>query len=307
MLENAIEITNVSRSFGTKRALDQVSLTVPSGTVMGLVGENGAGKTTLIKHVMGLMRPQEGTVRVLGGDPVADPEKVLSQVGYLTEEVDLPVWMTVQELMRYTETFYATWDAAYANRLREEFGLDPRSKLRTLSKGQRARAGLMAALAYRPALLVLDEPSSGLDPIVRRDILGAIIRTIAEEGRTVLFSSHLLAEVERVSDRVAMIRQGKIIFSDTLDAIKESHYRLTLRFQSAQPLPPRFDGALGWTGAGAEWTTVCCGAPSQIEASAAVVGAKVVSQTFASLDEIFVARTGAGARSLSEAAHVEQA
>ena len=120
----------------------------------------------------------------------------------------MPGWMRVHELLRYVAAFYPTWDATYAEQLRQEFELDPRQKIKQLSKGQRARAGLLIALAYRPELLLLDEPSSGLDPIVRRDILGAIIRTIADEGRTVLFSSHLLTEVERVSDQVAMIHSG---------------------------------------------------------------------------------------------------
>src|SRR5579872_1102850 len=289
----AVEVRNLSRRFGNKLALDNVTLTVPAGSVLGLVGENGAGKTTLIKHVMGLMSPQEGSVSVLGGDPVRDPRGVLSRVGYLTEEVDLPGWMRVHELMRYTQSFYATWDPAYAEKLRTEFGLKLESKLRSLSKGQRARAGLMVALAYRPELLVLDEPSSGLDPIVRRDILGAIIRTIADEGRTVLFSSHLLSEVEQVSDYVAMIRAGRVLFCDTLDAIKETHFRITLRLSDPSEQPPRLAGALGWAGAGREWTAVCTGPIGQIEAAATVLGAQIVEQGAPSLDEIFVARVGA--------------
>src|SRR5262249_41484988 len=133
---------------------------------------------------------------------------------------DLPGWMRVWELMRYTRAFYRGWDEAYAQELRERFQLDPHARVKHLSKGQRARAGLLVALAHRPELLVLDEPSSGLDPIVRRDILEAIIRAIADEGRTVLFSSHLLHEVERVSDHVTMINGGKIVFSAPLDDIK---------------------------------------------------------------------------------------
>src|SRR5438034_2458676 len=186
-----VEIQGLTRRFGPKLALDQVSLTVPAGTVVGLVGENGAGKTTLIKPVLGLLRAATGSVRVFGRDPVADPVGVLSRVGYLSEENDLPGWMRVEELLRYSRAFYPNWDDAYAERLRRDFELDPAAKIKHLSKGQKARVGLLIALAYRPELLVLDEPSSGLDPIVRRDILGAVIRTIADEGRTVLFSSHL--------------------------------------------------------------------------------------------------------------------
>src|SRR4029077_1619789 len=137
------------------------------GGVYGLVGANGAGKTTLIKHLLGLLKAQQGSVRVLGLDPVADPVGALSRMGYLSEENDLPGWMRVDELVRYTRAFYSAWDDGYAEELRRTFGLDPTAKIKTLSKGQKARAGLLIALAYRPELLVLDEPSSGLDPIVR--------------------------------------------------------------------------------------------------------------------------------------------
>src|SRR5258705_13217840 len=131
--------------------------------------------------------------------------------------------MGVDELIRYSRAFYPAWDDAYAEALRESFALDPSAKIKTLSKGQKARAGLLIALAHRPELLVLDEPSSGLDPIVRRDILGAVIRTIADEGRTVLFSSHLLQEVEQVADHVTLISHGRIVLSAPLKDLKESH------------------------------------------------------------------------------------
>ncbi|HEY8746449.1 MAG TPA: ABC transporter ATP-binding protein [Tepidisphaeraceae bacterium] len=174
ILPAAVEVRDLSRHFGSKAALDRVTLKVPTGSVLGLVGENGAGKTTLIRHVLGLLRAQCGTVRVFGLDPVADPVPVLSRIGYLSEEPDMPGWMRIHQLMRYVAGFYPTWDAAYAEKLRRDFALDPMKRVKDLSKGQRARAGLVTALAYRPDLLVLDEPSSGLDPIVRRDILGAI-------------------------------------------------------------------------------------------------------------------------------------
>jgi ABC-2 type transport system ATP-binding protein len=189
---HAVEIKGLSRNFGAKRALDQVDLNVKRGRVFGLVGANGAGKTTLIKHLLGRLTPERGTVRVFGYDPVADPVAVLGRVGYLSENRDLPTWMCVDELIRYAAAFYPQWDGAYAEALRRQFGLESRAKIKSLSRGENAKAGLLIALAYRPELLLLDEPSSGLDPVVRRDILEAIIRTAADEGRTVLFSSHLL-------------------------------------------------------------------------------------------------------------------
>ena len=223
MSESVINVSELTRRFGARTALSSVTLALPRGAVYGLVGANGAGKTTLIKHILGLLRAEGGSVRVFGLDPVVEPVAVLSRIGYLSEENDLPGWMRVDELIRYSRAFYPAWDDAYAEELRQAFGLDPTAKIRNLSKGQKARAGLLIALAYRPELLVLDEPSSGLDPIVRRDILGAVIRTIADEGRTVLFSSHLLEEVEQVADHVTMISDGKIILSAQLDTIKESH------------------------------------------------------------------------------------
>ena len=223
MIDAVIDITGLTRRFGDHTALDSVSLTIRRGGVYGLVGENGAGKTTLIKHILGLLRAEGGSVRVFGRDPVTDPVAVLSRTGYLSEENDLPGWMRVGELMRYSRAFYPSWDDSYAEELRTAFALDPAAKVRTLSKGQKARAGLLVALAYRPELLVLDEPSSGLDPIVRRDIVGAVIRTIAEEGRTVLFSSHLLDEVEQVADHVTMIDRGRIVLSAPLDEIRSAY------------------------------------------------------------------------------------
>ena len=218
-----IDVNKLTRRFDTKTALDDVTLAIPRGAVYGLVGANGAGKTTLIKHILGLLRAQSGSVRVFGLDPVADPVGVLSRIGYLAEENDLPGWMRVDELIRYSRAFRPSWDDSYAEELRESFALDPAAKIKNLSKGQKARVGILIALAYRPDLLVLDEPSSGLDPIVRRDILGAIIRTVADEGRTVLFSSHLLEEVEQVADYVTMINKGRIVLSAPLDEIREAH------------------------------------------------------------------------------------
>jgi ABC-2 type transport system ATP-binding protein len=287
-----ISVAGLSRRFGDKVALNDVSLFVPRGCVFGLVGENGAGKTTLIKHLLGLLRAESGTVRIFGHDPVADTVEVLSRTGYLSENRDLPAWMRVDELLRYTEGFYPQWDSRYAEQLREQFALPTSARVRSLSQGQTAKLGLLLALAYRPELLLLDEPSSGLDPLVRRDILEAIIRSVAEEGRTVLFSSHLLDEVERVSDHLAMIHEGRIVFSGPLDQVKEGHRRLVLRFDEAQERSPRFAGALSISGWGREWKVVCSDGNGSIMAQAASLGAVVVENQTPTLDEIFVARAG---------------
>jgi ABC-2 type transport system ATP-binding protein len=289
---SVVAVTELSRNFGSKAALRDVSLYVPRGGVFGLVGENGAGKTTLIKHILGLFRAERGAVRVFDRDPVADSVEVLGRIGYLSEQPDLPGWMRVEELLRYTRAFYPKWDADYAEKLRAQFGLKPESRLNTLSKGQQAKAGLLIAQAYRPELLLLDEPSSGLDPIVRHDILEAVIRTVADEGRTVFFSSHLLEEIERVSDHIAMLHRGQVVLFGALDDIKAQHRRVTLRFAEAQAKTPEIPGALSVTGCGRDWAVMCNGARQELPSVAARLGAEIVDERIPSLNEIFVAHAG---------------
>ncbi len=285
-----VDVASVTRKFGDKIALDNLSLSIPRGIVFGLIGGNGAGKTTLIKHILGMYRAHAGTVHVFGRDPVADPVGVLGRIGYLSEDRDLPNWMRVGELMGYTEAFFPSWDRRFAEELCQQFELDKRTRVRHLSRGQRARAGLLVALAHRPDLLVLDEPSSGLDPVVRRDILGAIIRTIADEGRTVLFSSHLLDEVERVADQIAIIHHGRILLAGFMDEIKQQHSRVTVRMSGNSNTPPTFAGMLACEGSGPDWTCVCSGQEDQWRPTVEGVGAEIIEHSAMTLDEIFVAR-----------------
>lgn len=290
MNETVIEVKNLSRNFSATQALNDVSLDVSRGIVFGLVGENGAGKTTLIKHLLGLFRAKTGSVRVFGLDPVKDPVGVLGRIGYLSEERDLPDWMRVQELMNYTQAFYPKWDEGFAEELRQTFELDPKEKIKNLSRGKRAQAGLLIALAHRPDLLLLDEPSSGLDPVVRQDILGAIIRTVADEGRTVFFSSHLLDEVERVADHVAMIHEGMMVLCGPLERIKENHRILVLQFDEPRTTSPDLPGILRIKGEGREWTLLCEGAAENIQRRAGEIGARIIEESIPSLEEIFIAR-----------------
>jgi ABC-2 type transport system ATP-binding protein len=200
--------------------------------------------------------------------------------------------MRVCELLRYVRAYYPGWDDAYAEHLRKAFALDPAARVRELSRGQRARTGLLVALAYRPELLILDEPSTGLDPLARRDILTAVLRTVAQEGRTVLFSSHLLDEVERVSDHVALLDRGRVVVQGPLGEVRAAHRELTVRFDGPRPRPPEVAGMFGWEGSGREWSAVCCLPPGEVQAAAASWGACVVEERLPTLDQIFVARVG---------------
>jgi len=288
--EVIVHLEKVTRRYGTKLALDDASLEIPCGVVLGLVGANGAGKTTLIKHVLGLLRAVQGQVRVFGLDPVAHPTEVLGRLGYLSEDRDLPPWMNAGELIRYSRAFYPRWDDAYASSLLDQFQLSPKSRIRTLSKGELAKAGLLVALAHRPDLLVLDEPSSGLDPLVRRELLEAVVRSVANEGRTVLFSSHLLDEIARVSDRVAMVVQGRIVLHAPLHQILETHRRLVIRLNLPAAKPETLPGALSVTGGPDEWTVICNGASDQLRQALQQRNGAVLEEESATFEEIFHAR-----------------
>ena len=301
MTTNVVDVSTLSRSFGEKRALEGVSFQATEGRVYGLVGANGAGKTTLLKHLLGLLRAATGSVRVFGLDPVRDPVGVLRRVGYLSEDRELPEWMRVDELMRYTQAYHPTWDASYARQLLESFALDPSKKVKELSKGMRAQAGLVAAVAHRPELLILDEPSSGLDAVVRRDILDAIVRTVADDGRTVIFSSHLLDEVERMSDHVTMIHHGRVTLSGALDDVRRGYQRSRVRFVEHFDQPPALEAALLMDGGGRTWSVVHTGPLEQFRDAVAARGGEIVESRDATLEEIFLARAGRG-RPQAEAA-----
>ncbi len=290
MQQNTVDIQGLSRHFGKKQVLQDIDLVVPRGGVLGLVGENGAGKTTLLKHILGLCKAQRGSVRVFGLEPMTHPKKVLSRIGYLSEDREMPEWMRIGELMNYTRAFYPNWDPTFADALLETFSLDPDQRIKHLSRGQRAKTGLLVAMAYRPDLLLFDEPSSGLDPVVRRDILGAIIRTITEEGRTVVLSSHLLDEVERVADTVVMIHHGKLVLSERMETIRTEHHCLVLAFDTPQAEAPSLPGMLSAQGGPQEWTC-CCQAPrDELETAAGQLGGHIVESSSMSLDDIFIAR-----------------
>jgi ABC-2 type transport system ATP-binding protein len=292
--EWVIRLEGVTRYYGAKAALREVSLRVPRGVVLGLVGANGAGKTTLIKHVLGLLRAKEGEVRIFGLDPVRSVVTVLGRLGYLSEDRDLPPWMTVGELIRYSRAFYPAWDDGYAERMRERFQLPAGARIRNLSKGELAKAGLLVALAHRPELLVLDEPSSGLDPLVRREMLEAVVRSVAEEGRTVVFSSHLLDEIGRVSDRVAMLVQGRLVMEGALSEVLEGHRRLVIRLPAAGAAEALMPGVLSLSGGPREWTVIANGDAGRLRDWLEGARGEVLEESGATFEEVFHARASSG-------------
>ena len=231
----AIETRGLGRKFGKFEAVKDVSLRVPKGTVFGLLGVNGAGKSTIIKMIMGHLRPTSGEIRVLGRTLGEDLIEIRKRVAYVSENRYLYEWMTVAESVRFTRAFHENWDDRKAAELLKRFSLPPEKKVRQLSRGNRARLCLLLALSFNPELIILDEPTSGLDPIVRRDFIENIVSEIAEEGRSVLFSSHIVDEVERVADYVGIINEGELLLVSTLDDIKASYKRVRYATNGTRP------------------------------------------------------------------------
>jgi ABC-2 type transport system ATP-binding protein len=231
----AIETEKLCRTFGTFEAVRGVDLKVRKGTVFGLLGVNGAGKSTIIKMIVGHLRPTSGRVSVLGRTLDADSIEMRRRVAYVSENRYLYEWMTVEESVRFTRAFHDNWDDRKAADLLRRFSLPPDKKVRQLSRGNRARLCLMLALSFNPELIILDEPTSGLDPIVRRDFIENIVSEIADEGKTVLFSSHIVDEVERVADDVGVINDGELLLVSSLDDIKASYKRVRYATNGTRP------------------------------------------------------------------------
>jgi len=288
-----VKISHLTRQFDQQLALDDVSVEVTKGQVFGIVGENGAGKTTLIKHMLGQYVAQQGSVEMFGEDPVDSPESVLAKIGYLSEEPELPAWMTVKELINYTAAFYPAWDENYANELIKAFALNLEKRVRDLSKGQKARVGLVLAQAYKPDLLLLDEPSSGLDPNVRRDILSAVIKTVSDEGRTVIFSSHLLEEVERVCDHLIMLDKGRVLLFDSMENILAKHRRFIIRDNEKlnRKTWSELSEVIHVESSENEWLVDIFGDIDNFRARLDDLNSAVLSERNLSLNEIFVSRT----------------
>jgi ABC-2 type transport system ATP-binding protein len=227
MSDHVIETDGLTKHYGAFEAVRGLSMRVPRGSITGFLGQNGAGKSSTIRMLLGMMRPTRGGGRVLGFD-IADRRESVEmrrRVAYVSEDKRLYDYMTVSQLVRFTRAFYPTWRADVERRLLDEFRLPPDRPIRKLSKGMRTQTALLLALARGAELLVLDEPTEGLDPVVTEKVLELIVGAAAE-GATVFFSSHQIAEVEQVADRVLLIDAGRLMLDTSLDAIAEDFRRV---------------------------------------------------------------------------------
>jgi ABC-2 type transport system ATP-binding protein len=232
MNDPAIEMQSVYKSFRTCDVLRGVTLQVPRGKTFAFLGRNAAGKTTAIRLLLGLLKRNDGVIRVLGLDPEQDPIELRRRVGYLAEDQTMYGWMRVEEIVRFVAPFYPTWDHELALKYLRDFELPLRTRIKHLSKGQNVRLGLVLALAHRPELVILDDPALGLDPIMRKQFNRDLITHLQGEGRTVFYSSHLLYEVEPVADEVAILDGGRIIRQAETETLRRDVKQIILNYAS---------------------------------------------------------------------------
>jgi ABC-2 type transport system ATP-binding protein len=221
-----IEIRGVMKSFGRKTVLRSLNLSVPAGQTFAFLGRNGAGKTTTIRMLLGLLKPDAGEVRVLGLDPKTQPLEIRRRVGYVAEDQAMFGWMRVGQLLSFVAPFYPTWDHGWAKQLSDRFELPLKTRIRHLSKGQGVRVALLLALAHRPRLVILDDPTLGLDPIMRKEFLRDLVTHLQGENVTVFFSSHLLYEIEPVADSVVILDHGRVMRQAPTEDLRSQVKRL---------------------------------------------------------------------------------
>ena len=289
-MADAIETHGLTRRFGRRLAVDGLTLSVPAGSVFALIGPNGAGKTTAIKLLLNLIRPTAGVARVLGRDTRRLGPAELARIGYVSEGQELPEWLAPEAMLRYLKPFYPAWDDSLCRRLQAVLGLSAREPIRALSRGTRVNAALLASLAYHPELVILDEPFSGLDPLVRDELIRALLELAGERPHTILISSHDIAEVERLADWLGFLDGGRLLLAERVDSLLARFRRVevTLDGPSALPVMDRwlFEGVAGRI---VRFIDTDHAAPDAAARIAAVFPGAAVNTSPLSLREIFVA------------------
>lgn len=235
-----IEVRNVMKEFDGFRALDDMSMTVPTGAVYGLVGPNGAGKSTIIRHLTGIYRQDAGEITI-DGAPVFENPEVKSRIAYIPDDIFYYANASIREMMDFYRSIYPHFDAERFKKLADVFGLDPKRQMRRLSKGMQKQAAFWIAVSLRPEILILDEPVDGLDPVMRRRIWSIIMADVAENGTTVLVSSHNLRELEDVCDSVGIMNKGKIMIERSLNELQENIVKIQLALPDGESLPEGLD------------------------------------------------------------------
>ncbi len=234
-----IEIRGLHKEYGHGDGVHGLDLSIPEGCSFGLLGPNGAGKSTTIKVLMGLTPPTSGEVHVLGHDVRRNAHDIRLRVGYVPERHHIYPWMTIGEVLWFTRSFYPHWDDALCDTMLREYGLDPRRKVKQLSHGMTTKLALILALCHDPDVLILDEPTTGLDPLIREEFLDGVNRLIQIRPRTVLFSSHIMSDIEKVADTIGIINEGRLLVCASRDTLLERTQEIAVTLKSGSDTIPR--------------------------------------------------------------------
>lgn len=237
MEEYAIEIRGVSKRY-PGFSLEDISFSLPTGCVLGLIGENGAGKSTTIRLLLNATERDAGEIRLFGRDVAAEEEAIKSEIGVVFDECRFPGELNPKEVGRILKHIHRDWDDAYYASLLSTFDLPMKKAIKTFSRGMKQKLSMAAALAHRPKLLLLDEPTSGLDPVVRKEMLDLLWEYLQEEGRSILLSSHITSDLERIADYIAFLHEGRLLFAEDKDALLERHGVLRCTREETDRLPP---------------------------------------------------------------------
>ena len=288
-----IQAHGLTRYFGDKCAVDSLSFRVPRGSVFAFIGRNGAGKTTTIRMILGLLEPTRGSSTILGHDSAGLPAEVRARIGYMAEGHPVYGWMRVGQYAGFQRGFYHHWNQDIFSSVIDYFAIDPRTKAGHLSHGQRAGLHLAMTLAIEPELLVLDDPATGLDPAARRSLLEAMIYFTRHRERTIFFSTHLLDDVERVADQVAVLDYSVLRVCASVDTFRERVRRLVARFPAEPPRKlPVIPGLLRVTRTENELCLVVANPNGQTERDLEALGALAVDEQPISLEDALIAHVG---------------
>jgi ABC-2 type transport system ATP-binding protein len=284
----ALSLRNVSKTFRFFR-LEDISLDLAPGQIMGLVGPNGAGKSTTIRILMGLVAPEAGEVRVLGHAMPAEQVLAKRDIGFVSDDMKLFQHATIGWHMQFVASIYPNWDVNYATTLLKRFNLQPAQSIRGLSTGEHTKAMLLLALARRPKLLVLDEPTTGLDPVARHEVLSELMDVLQDDQRSILFSSHNTLDVERISDQITFIDRGRIVDSSDKETFFERWRRLQLRVGSRAQQLPKPSGVVDVSTTGQLATVTTSHYTPELHRLYERAGAEIHEVQRMTLEEIFVA------------------
>jgi len=297
-MTDAISTSGLTKYYGRKCVVNSLDLRVPQGSVYGLLGRNGSGKSTTIKMLLGFVKPDRGSAKLLGEDITVLKPATRAQIAYIAEGHPFFRWMTVGEAVNFTRSFYSHWNGDLLDQILDHFALPRRAKIRRLSNGQRAQVSLALAVAPDPELLILDDPTLGLDTVVRRDFLESLIQIIQREGRTILISSHILADVERVADRIGILVDGVLRVDCPTDYFKMSLRKIVLEFATQPPAFPACDGLVSTWRIGNRLEVVVVGYGTRHEQLIESLDATSVEVLELNLEDAFIEYTRGPRRSL---------